>query len=373
MDLRPDPLVERLATAVHIRLADAGRDDGTGALAGLLHDMEASAFEASVDAGGYDLGLVCGLVVCRELGRSALPDLYGGGALAQDALTAHGERRDLAAALAVGKESTLVAGLDRLAAPGRAAAKNAPSARPTPNGWELAGTATVDERAPADAGCVVAVPVEGDVLLILLPADTWRYRATPGADSVLSLDLDGLAVDGQDVIGRLGDGTPPTDPAGVLARARVRQAAYLLGLGEGAHALAVRHAATRSQFGRPILDNQAVAFPLAQAEIGLAAVDMALRQATWAADAGKPFAREAVSVAAQAAEAALLTVRVALQTHGASGMRLDSPVHAFHLAIRRSAGRMGPPGALWREAGARRLAARAAQKTTASPEAVEWA
>ncbi|GII62150.1 hypothetical protein Skr01_22350 [Sphaerisporangium krabiense] len=357
MDLRSDPVLERIAGTVRDGLGAAGAGpDGSATLAALA-DLDGFAFAASMELGGFDLGLSCGVTIAVELGRRALPDVYTGGMLVADALAEAADDApgaDVAAAVVAGKQVVVAAGLDR------ATVGDAAPAEPSPGGWRLPEVLTVDDVYPDAAVCTAFRTGDGEVLLAVLPATLWRPLARPAfpwsghAPSPAAV-APGEIPSGQ-VIGSLGAGRPLTDPAGLLARHRVRQAGYLLGLGLGAHALAVAHAAGRRQFDRYVLDNQAVAFPLAKAKIDLEAARLLVHRAAWLADAGGPFAREAAEALAWTAEVTLRTVRTSVQVHGARGLTVAAPVHRFFEVVRPAATRLGPPGALWRESALRRLA-----------------
>ncbi|MEU9884960.1 acyl-CoA dehydrogenase family protein [Sphaerisporangium sp. NPDC051011] len=362
MDLKSDPVLERIAGTVRegLSVAEPGRD-GTSALAALA-DMDGFAFAAAIDLGGFDLGLSCGVTIAVELGRRALPDVYSGGMLVVDALAEAGEDApgaDVAAAVVAGKQVVVAAGLDQVCRP------TAVRARRSEGGWRPSGAVTVEDVHPDQACCAAFRAEEGDgeVLLAVLPSTVWRGAAGPAypwsgpVESPAALSLDEVTVTSGQVVGGLGAGRPLSDPAGLLARHRVRQAGYLLGFGFGAHALAVTHTANRRQFDRFVLDNQAVAFPLAKARIDLEAARLLVYRAAWQADAGEPFSREAAEALAWTAEVALRTIRISVQAHGARGLTLGAPVHRFFEVIRSAATRLGPPGALWQEAGRHRLAA----------------
>ncbi|MEV6032889.1 acyl-CoA dehydrogenase family protein [Nonomuraea sp. NPDC052116] len=359
MDLTPDPLLERLGRTLRSRLAQVPPSRDADALDGALavwRESEAPAFESPVASGGLDLGLATGTAVCAELGRCALPDVYAGGALVADALRAGDAGPEPAAMLARGELTVTVAGLDRV--PARSGRHGAPVARRVTVGWELAGRVTID--AVRDEKAHLCVPVvDGDeTLLALLASDVVADRARPAPGGSPVADLTGVVVTPADLVGSLGSGWPLSDPGLVLARARVRQAAYLLGLAQGGYELAVAHARSRRQFDRPITEFQAVSFPLAQASIALSAVRLSVLRAAWSADHGMEFARQAAQCLAMAAETATRTIRHAVQVHGARGMSRQAAVHVFYEALRSETARFGQPGALWCEAGARRLAER---------------
>ena len=101
-------------------------------------------------------------------------------------------------------------------------------------------------------------------------------------------------------------------------------AAYLVGLGQAMLDMAVEYAGVREQFGRPIGSFQAVRHPLADVATALAhARPMALAAA---ATGGGLRASAAKVLASQAAE---LSARVALQTHGAMGYTTEHRLHRW--------------------------------------------
>ncbi|MFB4309602.1 acyl-CoA dehydrogenase family protein [Actinomadura sp. GTD37] len=341
MRLIPDPLVGRLRRMARDRLGPLARTGAVtdGALIGALRAMDAFSFEAPVEADGLDLGVTAGIVVGAELGRLALQDVYGPAALVGDVLRAEGRPAGAAGPFVLG-------GMDHAA---RAVRRHGAA-------WEMTGRVVLPRDGDESARCCLAADTGGGTSLVLLSPDAWRKRATPLPGGCQSLDLHGLVIGAEEVLGGLDDG--------VLARARVRQAAYLLGLAGGACEHAAAYARERRQFGRTLMEFQSIAFTLAQAEIALHAVRLSLDRAAWLADsggaegtAGEP-ATAAVGTLAQAAETALRVVRQAVQIHGARGMTREAPVHRFYELARTEATRFGSPSPLWREAGARRLRAR---------------
>ncbi|HEX8008721.1 MAG TPA: acyl-CoA dehydrogenase family protein [Trebonia sp.] len=361
-DALPDPVLERITQMVRARLSGIPGDSGDVLAA--LREIDALAFEAPAAANGFELGLTCGLAVCIELGRRALPDVYTGSLLALDALVTANAADPTALAVAAGELLAVPAGLDLVSAGSHQAAgpgRRRPQARRSTGGWTLCGTVTLDEPGPETAACCLPFAADGEVLLALLPAAAWRSRVSVAAAGHAAVVLDGLTVHDSAVIGGLGTGFPLSDPAHLLARSRIRQAAYLLGLGLGALELAVAYAGSRFQFDRPILANQAVAFPLAQARIALSAARLGVYRAAWLADAADvddngELELVAVEALASTADEAVRVIRTAIQVHGARGLSLDYPIHAFYRKVRGAASRLGPSTALWAEAGARRLA-----------------
>jgi alkylation response protein AidB-like acyl-CoA dehydrogenase len=120
-------------------------------------------------------------------------------------------------------------------------------------------------------------------------------------------------------------------------------AAYLVAAGQGLVEATAAHARARRQFGRAIGDFQAVAHPLAECWIRLAAAETLARAAAWRWDAGEPAARATAAAARLSARgAALDAAHVCHQLFGALGIALEGPVFHVSRRIRQLASQ--PPG-----------------------------
>src|SRR5436309_1222487 len=100
---------------------------------------------------------------------------------------------------------------------------------------------------------------------------------------------------------------------------RILIASEALGVGRVALRRAVAYAKERIVFGRPIGQNQAVAFPLAEIHARLRAAEMMIRRAAWMADRRMPCGEEANLAKYLAAEAGFAAADHAVQVHGAFG------------------------------------------------------
>jgi alkylation response protein AidB-like acyl-CoA dehydrogenase len=119
------------------------------------------------------------------------------------------------------------------------------------------------------------------------------------------------------VLGEVGRGF---EVAGAwLGTTRLQVAASCLGRARRALDLAVRHAATRSQFGRTIGRNQGVSFKLADMNVALESASWLTWRAAWLADIGD--ADTAIAMAKlHATEALAMIADEALQIHGGMGL-----------------------------------------------------
>jgi alkylation response protein AidB-like acyl-CoA dehydrogenase len=196
--------------------------------------------------------------------------------------------------------------------------------------WRLSGRKelVVDAQLCTHAVVLARAPDGVAAFLVALDADGVATVASPALDGTrryARLELAGARA--RQLV------APPLLEA-TMAATRVRAhaaAAYeALGVAERALALAVEHARTREQFGRPIGYFQAVAHPLAQRYVDVtlarALADCAARAID--ASAGGPAGRAlALAAKATAAEAAVAACETAIQTFGATGFTWDSPLH----------------------------------------------
>ena len=110
---------------------------------------------------------------------------------------------------------------------------------------------------------------------------------------------------------------------------RILVAAEAIGIGRAALRRAVAYAGERVVFGRPIGQNQGVAFPLAEARTRLDAAELMVRKAAWKLDAGEPCGAEANMAKWLAADAAFQAADQAVQTHGGFGYAREYHVERY--------------------------------------------
>src|SRR6185312_3880349 len=116
--------------------------------------------------------------------------------------------------------------------------------------------------------------------------------------------------------GREGDGFKIAMTA--LDSGRITIAAGALGIGEAALEVAVRHAKTREQFGKPISEFQGISFMLADMAVQLDAARLLVQRAAWLKDNGKPFSTEAAMAKLFASDMAMKVTTDAVQVLGGS-------------------------------------------------------
>lgn len=110
---------------------------------------------------------------------------------------------------------------------------------------------------------------------------------------------------------------------------RVLIAHEALGIGRASVDAAVAYAKEREVFGRPIGQNQGIAFPLAEANARLDAAELVCRKAGWLYDRGEPCAREANTAKFLAADAGFFAADRAMQTFGGMGYAEEYPISRY--------------------------------------------
>ena len=177
-----------------------------------------------------------------------------------------------------------------------------------------------------------AKPTEGMTLLLVdLQRPEVDIRPIPklGRNAVVSCEVryDGLRVPVSRRIGEEGKGF--TYLLDGLNPERILIAAEALGIGRAAMRAAVAYAKERVVFGRPIGQNQGIAFPLAEAHMQLHAAELAVREAAWLFDQGLPCGEAANTAKYLAAEAAFFACDRAMQTMGGMGYAREYHVERY--------------------------------------------
>ncbi|ONI76285.1 hypothetical protein ALI144C_37130 [Actinosynnema sp. ALI-1.44] len=135
------------------------------------------------------------------------------------------------------------------------------------------------------------------------------------------------------------------------ARLHSRAGAYLCGLAQGAVNAAVRRVQERVQFGRPIGNNQAVAFQLSALTARLTALHALGEHVATRIEAGRTEAEtvapaDASRLLAACSELAVEATTTALHLHGAFGLRSDQDAQRFYRKACAFSVRHGTPARL---------------------------
>jgi acyl-CoA dehydrogenase len=107
--------------------------------------------------------------------------------------------------------------------------------------------------------------------------------------------------------------------------------AQAIGIARAAYEYALEYAKERSQFGRPIIHNQAIAFALADMKLEIDAARLLVWRASWMGRTGKPFtAAEGSMSKLKAGEVAVWATERAIQILGGNGYTREYPVERWH-------------------------------------------
>ena len=107
--------------------------------------------------------------------------------------------------------------------------------------------------------------------------------------------------------------------------------AQALGIARAAYEYALQYAKEREQFGRKIIENQAIAFALADMKMELDAARLLVWRASWMARNGKRFENAEGSMSKlKAGEVAVWITERAIQILGGNGYTREFPVERFH-------------------------------------------
>ena len=107
--------------------------------------------------------------------------------------------------------------------------------------------------------------------------------------------------------------------------------AQAIGIARAAYEYALEYAKQRVQFGRPIIENQAIAFKLADMKTQIDAARLLVWRAAWMGATKKPFtAGEGSMSKLHAGETAVRVTDDAIQILGGAGYVRDHPVEQWH-------------------------------------------
>jgi acyl-CoA dehydrogenase len=107
--------------------------------------------------------------------------------------------------------------------------------------------------------------------------------------------------------------------------------AQAVGIARAAYEYSLEYAKTREQFGRPIIQNQGIAFMLADMKTKIDAARLLVWRAAWMGRNGVPFeAGEGSMSKVYAGETAVDVTEKAIQILGGNGYTREFPVERWH-------------------------------------------
>jgi alkylation response protein AidB-like acyl-CoA dehydrogenase len=215
------------------------------------------------------------------------------------------------------------------------------TARLEGNEWVIDGTKAfiTNSGTPITSAILVAAVDtgvgDGAVTTIVVPSGTpglsigaayrkigWR------ASDTHEVSFDRCRVPADHLLGERGRGYAQFMEA--LADGRIAIGAISVGLARGCLEESVKYASQRQAFGKPIGSFEALQFKIADMKVAVETARLAVLNAAWRRDRGKPFATEASVAKLYASEAAATCAREAVQVHGAYGYVEEFPVARFY-------------------------------------------
>jgi len=147
------------------------------------------------------------------------------------------------------------------------------------------------------------------------------------ASETASVIFEDCVVPDENRIGEEGQGF--VNAMEVLDGGRISIAALAVGIAQGAYESALRYAAERQQFGKPISEFQAIQFKLADMAMQIDAARLLMYRAAWMKDNGKKTTKESSMAKLYASEVSVRVCEEAVQIHGGYGYTKDYPAEKY--------------------------------------------
>ena len=148
------------------------------------------------------------------------------------------------------------------------------------------------------------------------------------ASSTTELMLDGCEVPEENVLGPVGQGYKIAIET--LNEGRVGIGAQMIGVAQGALAIALDYSRERKQFGKALSEFQAVQFQIAQAATELEAARLMVFNAARLKDAGHDIAREGAMAKLYSSQVCERVTSLCVELLGGYGYTKDYPVEKFY-------------------------------------------
>ena len=298
--------------------ADGGLGASTVVFALVLEELGAAWASLAIGV-SVNSGIVAGSIVrygTREQRARWLPRLMDGSGLGAFALTEASSGSDAASLRA--------------------------TARRDGDGWVLNGRkhfVTNAHYAPlvitfARVGAAEPGKPHAGITAFIVPTDARGVSLGPSeskmgllASDTSALGLEDARVGAEAVLGEVGRGFGIA-LAG-LDGGRIGVAAQSIGIARAAVDRAIGYARERRQFGRPLLEFEAIRFSLSRARTDIDAARLLVLRAAWLRDRGCPFTREASMAKLFASEAAQRATYQALQVFGGYGYMREYEVERY--------------------------------------------
>ena len=286
------------------------------------------------DLGGSDGSLLDVIVLVEEMGRAGLPGPFVASAVVATSLVlaaaSPAQRKRLLPALAAGERIVSLALVEES---GSFAPDAVTLACAVPG--RLSGRKLFVKDAHLADDLVVAVRIGADLGLLVVPTDRPGIRHLPldaiSGEKLFEVTFDRVEVRPDDLLGRVGDGGALLAPA--LRAGSLARTAEMVGGAQRVLELAVEHAKTRVQGGRPIGGYQAIQHACADLLRGVESARPLALSAAWRVERGQPSDAEVAMAKSYTGDACLSVARKAHQIFGAIGYCEEHPLHRFHKRI----------------------------------------
>ncbi len=176
---------------------------------------------------------------------------------------------------------------------------------------------------------------EKELSVILVERDIPGYSTTPIKGKLMwravdngKLSFENCTVPASNLLGKRGEGMKIM--LSTLDAGRLSIAAMGLGLAQGAFEMAVEYAQKRKQFGKHLIEFQAISFKLAEMATKIELARNTLYHACRLKDAGLPFAKQAAISKLYCSEIAKEVSDESLQIHGAYGFLRENHIERFY-------------------------------------------
>jgi short/branched chain acyl-CoA dehydrogenase len=205
--------------------------------------------------------------------------------------------------------------------------------------WVINGTKAFITNSGTDiTGLVTVTAVTGtqedgrkEISSIIVPSGTPGFTVSKkyskvgwNASDTRELSFSDCRVPAANLLGERGRGYAQF--LSILDEGRIAIAALAVGLAQGCVDESVKYAKERHAFGRPIGDNQSIAFKVADMEVRAHTARLAYYDAAARMLRGEPFKKQAAIAKLYASEIAVTNAREATQVHGGYGFMNEFPV-----------------------------------------------
>jgi len=286
------------------------------------------------ELGGSDGSLLDVILLVEEMGRVGLPGPFVVSAVVATSLVlaagSPAQKKRLLPELAVGARIASLAVVEETGSfdPEAVALECTVPGR-------LSGRKLFVKDAHVADDLMVAVRIGGALSLLAIPADRAGITRLPldpiSGEKLFEVTFDRVELRPDDLLGAVGDGVALLTSA--LLAGSLARTAEMVGAAQRVLELAVEHAKTRVQGGRPIGGYQAIQHACADLVRDVDAARGLLYAAAWKAAEGRPADADAALAKAYAGEACLAVARRGHQIFGAISYCEEHPLHLLHKRI----------------------------------------